>query len=205
MIQFNANSSVRPAPGGGPEIPMYCPEVEGLEASSVVDENFNKDSNMENTVEMVEAAHDAFTTDPDAFVKLLEDAEKPIYPGNLKFTKLSTLVSAGQQHHQTDEGRSFRRDFPDLLLPYRQLPPDGKEQSTTTMTSGNSDEDTLRSDSPPPTDYRAAASFTVNFAQAQTTATRIFSAPATIYDSGDGHVWLDFFYKYEDIVALFKY
>ncbi|VFQ70856.1 unnamed protein product [Cuscuta campestris] len=57
------------------------------------------------------------------------------------------------------------------------------------MASENSDEDTLRSDSPPPTDYRVAAGSTVNFAQAQTTMTQIFSVPATIYDSGAGHVW----------------
>ncbi|RVW61746.1 hypothetical protein CK203_065428 [Vitis vinifera] len=44
------------------------------------------------TVEMVHVVDDEFMTDPISFKKLLEDAEKPLYPSCIKFTKLSTLV-----------------------------------------------------------------------------------------------------------------
>ncbi|KAK9204212.1 hypothetical protein WN943_014470 [Citrus x changshan-huyou] len=45
-----------------------------------------------NTVEMVEDAFNDCDSDPKAFKKLLEDSEKPLYPGSNKFTKLSALV-----------------------------------------------------------------------------------------------------------------
>ncbi|KAH7837914.1 hypothetical protein Vadar_019504 [Vaccinium darrowii] len=41
--------------------------------------------------EMIEAAYNDCTTNPDKFKKLLEDAEKPLYPGCTKYTKLSAL------------------------------------------------------------------------------------------------------------------
>ncbi|KAK9289837.1 hypothetical protein L1049_007997 [Liquidambar formosana] len=41
---------------------------------------------------MVQAAHDNYTSDPKLFEKLLEDADKPLYPDCKKFTKLSSLV-----------------------------------------------------------------------------------------------------------------
>ena len=42
------------------------------------------------TIEMVKAAHGDFHADAEIFKKLLQDAEKPLYPGCRKFTKLST-------------------------------------------------------------------------------------------------------------------
>ena len=45
-----------------------------------------------NTVEMVEAVYRDYESKPDAFVKLLSDAEKPLYNGCTTFTVLSTLV-----------------------------------------------------------------------------------------------------------------
>ena len=45
-----------------------------------------------NNIEMTRAAFDNFDNDPNEFVNLLEDAEKPLYPGCTKFTKLSALV-----------------------------------------------------------------------------------------------------------------
>ena len=45
-----------------------------------------------NTIEMVEDAFKDCNSDPKAFKKLLEDSEKPLYPGSNKFTKLSALV-----------------------------------------------------------------------------------------------------------------
>ncbi|XP_028078309.1 uncharacterized protein LOC114280176 [Camellia sinensis] len=41
---------------------------------------------------MVQDVYDHCTADPKVFKKLLEDAEKALYPGCTKFTKLSTLV-----------------------------------------------------------------------------------------------------------------
>lgn len=41
---------------------------------------------------MVHAAQDDYMKDPHSFGRLLEDAEKPLYPGCSKFTKLSALA-----------------------------------------------------------------------------------------------------------------
>ena len=49
-------------------------------------------SDVGNTVDMIHAMKDEFMEDPILFKKLLEDAEKPLYPGCAKFTKLSALV-----------------------------------------------------------------------------------------------------------------
>lgn len=43
-------------------------------------------------VEMVEAAYNHCTADPKEFRKLIEDAEKPLFPGCKKYSKLSCLV-----------------------------------------------------------------------------------------------------------------
>ena len=45
-----------------------------------------------NTVEMIHAMKYEFMEDPISFKKLVEDVEKPLYPGCAKFTKLSALV-----------------------------------------------------------------------------------------------------------------
>ncbi|KAL0560147.1 hypothetical protein IC582_000541 [Cucumis melo] len=42
--------------------------------------------------EMIEVAHEEYSKDPNGFKKLLIDAEKPLYEGCKKYTKLSTLV-----------------------------------------------------------------------------------------------------------------
>ena len=44
------------------------------------------------TIEVVKAAHDDFQADSEFFLKLFDDAKKPLYPGCRKFTKLFTLV-----------------------------------------------------------------------------------------------------------------
>ncbi|KAA0040158.1 transposase [Cucumis melo var. makuwa] len=41
---------------------------------------------------MIEVAHEEYSKDPNEFEKLLIDAEKPLYEGCKKYTKLSTLV-----------------------------------------------------------------------------------------------------------------
>ena len=48
--------------------------------------------NVDYTVEMVEAAQDDYKVNPQLFERLLEDAEKPLYPNCKNFTKLSVLV-----------------------------------------------------------------------------------------------------------------
>ena len=48
---------------------------------------------MDSTIEMVQVAHDDCKNDPELFQTLLEDAQKPLYPGCRNFTKLSTLVT----------------------------------------------------------------------------------------------------------------
>ncbi|TXG73091.1 hypothetical protein EZV62_001670 [Acer yangbiense] len=45
-----------------------------------------------NAIEMVHDAYKNCTVDPKAFKVLLEDAEKPLFPGCKKYTKLSALV-----------------------------------------------------------------------------------------------------------------
>nr|GMC63066.1 uncharacterized protein LOC109166354 [Ipomoea batatas] len=46
----------------------------------------------EDPIDMVNAAYNEYVEDPTKFCKLLEDAEKPLYPGSTAFTKLSALV-----------------------------------------------------------------------------------------------------------------
>ena len=41
---------------------------------------------------MVQAAHDDCQNDPELFARLLKDAEKPLYPGCRKFTKLFAMI-----------------------------------------------------------------------------------------------------------------
>ena len=44
------------------------------------------------TIEMVQAAHDDCQNYPELFARLLQDAEKPLYPGCRNFTRLSALI-----------------------------------------------------------------------------------------------------------------
>ena len=41
---------------------------------------------------MIQVAHEEYSKDPNEFEKLFNDAEKSLYEGWKKFTKLSTLV-----------------------------------------------------------------------------------------------------------------
>ncbi|KAA0040432.1 transposase [Cucumis melo var. makuwa] len=51
-----------------------------------------EENDVGNIKEMVEIAHEQYSKDPSGFEKLLNDAEKSLYEGCKKFTKLSTLV-----------------------------------------------------------------------------------------------------------------
>ncbi|XP_057779975.1 uncharacterized protein LOC130998576 [Salvia miltiorrhiza] len=65
----------------------------------------------EEPIDMVHAAYEEFDN-PSKFIKLLEDAEKPLYPGCVKFTKLSAIVklfNLKAKHSWSD------KSFTDLL------------------------------------------------------------------------------------------
>ena len=47
---------------------------------------------LDNTIQMVHDVQNDYVKDPQSFGTLLEDAEKPLYPGCSKFTKLFALV-----------------------------------------------------------------------------------------------------------------
>ncbi|XP_073133957.1 uncharacterized protein [Henckelia pumila] len=47
---------------------------------------------VEEPIDMVHAAFDSYAENPTTFKNLLEDAEKPLYPGCSKFTRLSAVV-----------------------------------------------------------------------------------------------------------------
>ncbi|RVX18397.1 hypothetical protein CK203_006331 [Vitis vinifera] len=49
-------------------------------------------NDVDSTIEMVQVAYDDRKNDPKLFETLLEDAQKPLYPGCKNFTKLSALV-----------------------------------------------------------------------------------------------------------------
>ncbi|RVW26527.1 hypothetical protein CK203_107406 [Vitis vinifera] len=52
----------------------------------------NEYNDVADTIDMVNAAQVNCMNDPQVFGRLLEDAEKPLYPGCMKYTKLSALV-----------------------------------------------------------------------------------------------------------------
>lgn len=49
-------------------------------------------TNVGSVKEIVEIAQEEYSRDPNGFENLLNDAEKPLYEGCKRFTKLSTLV-----------------------------------------------------------------------------------------------------------------
>ncbi|CAL9002533.1 unnamed protein product [Prunus brigantina] len=75
-------------------------------------------------VDMCEGAHEQFTENPEEFKKFLEEAEKPLYPGCHKHTKLSRLVklyNLKARHGMTDNC------FADMLIEVCDLLPIGQE------------------------------------------------------------------------------
>ncbi|XP_073317253.1 uncharacterized protein [Primulina huaijiensis] len=78
----------------------------------------------EEPINMVHGAYDSYAENPKQFHKLLEDAEKPLYPGCVKFTKLSTLVKL----YNLKAKYSWRdKSFTDLLGLFGQMLPDDNE------------------------------------------------------------------------------
>ncbi|XP_073153341.1 uncharacterized protein [Henckelia pumila] len=70
------------------------------ERSAIKNSNNDRDQEREDVpkfdaeepIDMVHAAFDSYAENPTTFKNLLEDAEKPLYPGCSKFTRLSAVV-----------------------------------------------------------------------------------------------------------------
>ncbi|XP_050160368.1 uncharacterized protein LOC126633878 [Malus sylvestris] len=111
---------------------------------AVPDSKNEKMSNREEIVEdniigMVEAAYDHFASNPKQFEKLLEDAEKPVYPGS-NFTKLSTLVrlyNIKAKNGCSDKLFADLLEFLGVLLPQKnEIPPSVYEAKKTLFSLG---------------------------------------------------------------------
>ena len=68
------------------------PNSSFYDESSKFDIHTCEDQDVGSVNEMIEVAHEEYSKDPTGFEKLLIDAEKPLYEGCKKYTKLSTLV-----------------------------------------------------------------------------------------------------------------
>ncbi|XP_073120554.1 uncharacterized protein [Henckelia pumila] len=78
----------------------------------------------EEPIDMVHAVYDSYAENPSQFNKLLEDAEKSLYPGCTKFTKLSAIVklfNLKAKYGWSDNS------FTDLLSLFREILPDDNE------------------------------------------------------------------------------
>ncbi|XP_073131437.1 uncharacterized protein [Henckelia pumila] len=78
----------------------------------------------EEPVDIVQDVYDSYVENPNQFTKLLEDAEKPLYPGCTKFTKLSAIVklfNLKAKYSWSD------KSFTDMLLLFGEMLPDKNE------------------------------------------------------------------------------
>ncbi|XP_073121332.1 uncharacterized protein [Henckelia pumila] len=78
---------------------------------------------------MCEAAYENYTENPEEFVKFLEDADKPLYNGCKRYTKLSALVklyNTKARHEMSDAL------FSDLLTDFGDMLPDNHNLSSST-------------------------------------------------------------------------
>ncbi|XP_031739213.1 uncharacterized protein LOC116402909 [Cucumis sativus] len=71
---------------------LKCGNCEKHNRKGVRDHFYVNDQDVGSVKEMIEVAHEEYSKDPTGFEKLLIDAEKPLYEGCKKYTKLSTLV-----------------------------------------------------------------------------------------------------------------
>ncbi|XP_073133515.1 uncharacterized protein [Henckelia pumila] len=78
----------------------------------------------EDPFDMVHAAYDSYAENPNQFHKLLEDAEKPLFPGCTKFTKLSALVKL---YNLKAKYSWSDKSFTDLLILFGEMLPDDNE------------------------------------------------------------------------------
>ncbi|XP_073152841.1 uncharacterized protein [Henckelia pumila] len=81
------------------------------------------------TTNMYEAAYENYTENPEELVKFLEDAEKPLYNGCKRYTKLSALVKLynTKARHGTSDAL-----FSDLLIDFGDMLPDNHNLPSST-------------------------------------------------------------------------
>ncbi|XP_075515440.1 uncharacterized protein LOC142550088 [Primulina tabacum] len=78
----------------------------------------------EEPIDMVHCVYESYAENPSQFNKLLEDADKPLYPGCAKFTKLSAVVklfNLKAKYSWSD------KSFTDLLMLFGEMLPDHNE------------------------------------------------------------------------------
>ncbi|XP_073285420.1 uncharacterized protein [Primulina huaijiensis] len=78
----------------------------------------------EKPIDMVHCVYESYAENPSQFNKLLEDADKPLYPGCAKFTKLSAVVklfNLKAKYSWSD------KSFTDLLILFGEMLPDHNE------------------------------------------------------------------------------
>ncbi|XP_073057690.1 uncharacterized protein [Primulina eburnea] len=79
------------------------------------------------TTNMCEAAYDNYTENPEAFMEFLEEAEKPLYNGCKRYTKLSAIVKL--YNNKAKHGMSDAL-FSDLLMDFGDMLPDNHNLPT---------------------------------------------------------------------------
>ncbi|XP_075477642.1 uncharacterized protein LOC142518717 [Primulina tabacum] len=79
------------------------------------------------TTNMCEAAYDNYTENPEAFMEFLEEAEKPLYNGCKRYTKLSAIVKL--YNTKAKHGMSDAL-FSDLLMDFGDMLPDNHNLPT---------------------------------------------------------------------------
>lgn len=57
-----------------------------------LNKNYEKDDDLFNVMDMVQATRDQFFDVPNMFDNMFDDTKKPLYPGCKKFTKLLALL-----------------------------------------------------------------------------------------------------------------
>ncbi|XP_073279526.1 uncharacterized protein [Primulina huaijiensis] len=78
----------------------------------------------EEPIDMVHCVYESYAENPRQFNKILEDADKPLYPGCAKFTKLSAVVKL----FNLKAKYSWRdKSFTDLLILFGEMLPDHNE------------------------------------------------------------------------------
>ncbi|XP_030479124.2 uncharacterized protein LOC115696363 [Cannabis sativa] len=88
------------------------------------DKCFNLDYEDDHIAELFDDAQHESNVDPEKFIRVLKDSEKPIYPNCNRFTKLSTLIrlyNIKAKHGWSDTS------FTDLLAFLGELLPEGNE------------------------------------------------------------------------------
>ncbi|XP_073045885.1 uncharacterized protein [Primulina eburnea] len=78
----------------------------------------------EEPIDMVHCVYESYAENPSQFNKLLEDADKPLYPGCAKFTKLSAIVKL---FNLKAKYSWIDKSFTDLLILFGEMLPDHNE------------------------------------------------------------------------------